>query len=270
MEAHVVDRVFVRVSGPDAEKYLQGQLSQDVTRPVPGLSFLLEPNGKVVALLRVVRHGDDSFVLDTDAAAADATVARLQRFLLRTKAEIETVPSAALVRVFADRPLPQRQVVTAWSDVEPVPQDLLTGDPTGEVGRLGASLLDPDEYDRRRILAGVPVSGVDIGADTIPGEVGAWAIEAAASFTKGCYTGQELVARIDSRGNNVPRPLRVLQLSDRAGAPASAGSDVVAGDGAVVGQVTSSAVDVALARVGRRVEVGSTVAVAGVEATVVR
>jgi folate-binding protein YgfZ len=263
-EAFVDDRAFLRVSGPDAATYLQGQLSQDLAQRDRGLSLLLEPTGKLVCLLRVVRHGDDSFVLDTDAAAAEALEARLRRFLLRTKAAIEPVPSARLVRVFGGPPLPQRQRSAAWSD--DAVQDVLTGDADGELERLGARLLDAEEFHRRRIEAGVPISGVDVGPETIPAEIGAWAIEAAVSFTKGCYTGQELVARIDSRGGNVPRPLRVLRFD---GAAPSAGAPVLAG-GHEVGHVTSSAADVALAPVARKVEPGAAVEAGGVPGTVVR
>jgi len=261
-EIAVVPRAFVRVAGPDAETYLQGQLSQDVVASPAGLSLLLEPTGKVCALLRYVRTGDDSFLLDTDARAGDALVTRLRRFLLRTKATVEPV-DLVCTRVFDGPLLPQAQLVAAWSDRAPVPQEV--------VGRAvedlrGAVVLDPGEHERRRIEAGVPVSGVDIGSDTIPAEAGAWVIEAAVSFTKGCYTGQELVARIDSRGGNVPRPLRVLHLDGAV----QQGAAVVGPDGAAAGTVTSAAGEWAMGPVARKVELGAAVVVDGVAGTVVR
>ncbi|MGO8056067.1 CAF17-like 4Fe-4S cluster assembly/insertion protein YgfZ, partial [Rhizobium leguminosarum] len=84
--------------------------------------------------------------------------------------------------------------------------------------------------------------GVDVDGDTIPAEAGRWTIEQGVSFTKGCYTGQELVARIDSRGGNVPRPLRVLRFDG----PVDAGGEVLDAEGQVVGRITSAAGDVAL------------------------
>ncbi len=102
-EIAVVPRAFVRVAGPDAEAYLQGQLSQDVDRP-HGSSLLLEPTGKVVALLRFVREADDSFLLDTDPEAGDALLARLRRFLLRTKATIEPVDGLVCTRFLTGAP----------------------------------------------------------------------------------------------------------------------------------------------------------------------
>jgi folate-binding Fe-S cluster repair protein YgfZ len=84
----------VRVAGPDAETFLQGQLSQDVTAVGVGeskLSFLLQPQGKVDALLTVHRVAEDEFVLSTDEGWGEAVVTRLSRFKLRTKADIELV-----------------------------------------------------------------------------------------------------------------------------------------------------------------------------------
>jgi folate-binding protein YgfZ len=260
----VVDRAFVRVAGPEAETYLQGQLSQDVVAVRHGLSFLLEPNGKVCTLLRYGRLADGEFLLDTDGPAGEVTVARLRRFLLRTKADVDLVDRVC-TRYFDAPRLPQAQVATAWS-VPPLPQDVV-GDAPEIVP--GAVELDALGYERRRILAGVPVVGVDIGPDTIPAEVGAWAVAAAVSFTKGCYTGQELVARIDSRGGNVPRPLRVLQSADGGSLPPT--GDVVDETGEVAGRITSAAADVALGPLARRVEPGASVRAAdGTLAVVLR
>lgn len=97
--------------------------------------------------------------------------------------------------------------------------------------------------------------GAEVTEATIPAELGRWVVDASVSFTKGCYTGQELVARIDSRGGNVPRHLRGLTTDDLPPAPGEA----VVVDGKEVGTVTSSAVAadgsvVGLALVHRSVE----------------
>lgn len=259
MEAIVVDRAFVRVAGPEAEAYLQGQLSQDLNAKPMGLSFLLEPTGKVCALVRYLRQETDAFLLDTDGPAGDALLARLRRFLLRTKADVDAVEHRC-TRVFGGDV--RGAFAAPWPPAADAPVDVVDDDVEGAAG------LDPLGYERKRILAGVPVTGVDIGPDTIPAEVGAWAIEAAVSFTKGCYTGQELVARIDSRGGNVPRPLRVLQSADGGSLPPAA--EVTDADGADVGRVTSVAADVALAPVARRVEPGAEVRIGGHPAVVLR
>ncbi len=92
-----------------------------------------------------------------------------------------------------------------------------------------------DEVER--INAGVPKMGAEITDGVIPAELGQAVIDASVSFTKGCYTGQELVARVDSRGGNVPRHLRALVLGGEE--PPAPGSEIVVGD-KVVGTVTSS------------------------------
>ena len=90
--AFALPRDVFAVRGVDAEAYLQGQLSQDIIALAVGGttdSLLLQPDGKLSALLRVTRFDAQGFVLDTDAGFGDAAVARLKKFLLRSKVEIE-------------------------------------------------------------------------------------------------------------------------------------------------------------------------------------
>src|SRR5829696_4431751 len=90
-------RDLVLVRGADAESYLQGQLSQDVAELAPGASacsFLLQPDGKVTAWLRVTRLGADGFALDVEPGWGAAVVERLRRFLLRVKVQLEERPAA--------------------------------------------------------------------------------------------------------------------------------------------------------------------------------
>jgi folate-binding protein YgfZ len=113
-----------------------------------------------------------------------------------------------------------------------------------------------------RIEAGIPVMGREIDEGTIPAEAGV--VDMSVSFTKGCYTGQELVARIDSRGGNVPRRLRGVVLGDGTVPPLGA---TVQSEGKEVGRLTSVAFSprldapVALAYVRRAVEVPTEVVV---------
>src|ERR1700754_2460551 len=90
--AYELDREVIRIAGPDAISYLQGQLSQDVAGLAVGASaftFLLEPQGKVSVWGRITRVADDAIVFDVDSGFAEAAMARLTRFKLRTKADIE-------------------------------------------------------------------------------------------------------------------------------------------------------------------------------------
>ncbi len=87
-----LERDVVRVSGPDAQSYLQGQTSQDVAKLGDGgwaWALVLQPQGKLDAFVRVSRRGPDEFLLDSDAGMGPALVARLARFKLRTKVDID-------------------------------------------------------------------------------------------------------------------------------------------------------------------------------------
>ena len=261
--AVAIARDAVRVAGPDALDYLQGQLSADVAGLAVGAtvpSFVLAPTGKVEAWLRVTRVADDEVVLDVDGGYGEAVLARLRRFLLRTKADVDPLAwRAVAVRgpgaARAAAGVPAALTVPAgWPGVDGV--DLLGPDVAPPPGVPAAS---PDDYASLRIRCGVPAMGAELTGATIPAEAGPWVIAASVSFTKGCFTGQELVARIDSRGGHVPR--RVLGLVIPGGAPGAGGvapGDPVAVAGAEVGRVTSVAPrpgggQVALASIARAV-----------------
>ena len=225
-----MSRDTIRVEGPDAAVYLQGQISQDVDAIGVGetaWSLVLQPNGKLASWFRIHRVAEQEFLLDTDEGHGSGLVARLERFKLRTDATIDV----------SDTQLP---APVTWPGA-PDPSD-----------------------ERQRILAGMPKMGAELTDETIPGEGGQQLIDLSVSFTKGCYTGQELVARIDSRGGNVPRPIRVIQADGEL-----AVGDEVRVDGDVVGVVTSAIGDVALAPLMRRVEVGDFVEVGPLSARVV-
>jgi folate-binding protein YgfZ len=255
-------RDVVRVAGPDAVGYLQGQLSQDIEALAVGTSarsFVLQPTGKVDAWVRVSRIAADEAVLDVDEGHGNALAARLRRFLLRTKADVDLLDwrAIALRGPGAETAVPpglgDGVLVTpaGWPEVEGV--DLLGAavEPPSGIPEADASA-----YRSLRIRSGVPGMGAELTDATIPAEAGEWVIDASVSFTKGCFTGQELVARIDSRGGHVPRLLRGLVAG--AGVLPAVGAPVVV-DGADVGRVTSAAAApgsdraVALAYVGRRV-----------------
>jgi folate-binding protein YgfZ len=243
-----LERDVIAVTGPEAASYLQGQLSQDIAPLDPGAStwsWLLAPNGKVDALLRVTRRSADEWLLDTDAGWGELTSSRLARFKLRTKVEF----SASELQVVGLRgrgwaPVADRSGAVAvmspsWPGEEGA--DLLGGD----LQLDGVAELDPAGSEVARILAGRPRMGAELDERTIPGETGL--VPFTVSFTKGCYTGQELVARIDSRGGNVARRLRRLRLSGPVDAGSSPGAaearraDLVIADGSPAGVVTSAA-----------------------------
>ena len=254
-------RDVVTVAGPDAATFLQGQLSQDVAGLGPSasaLSFLLEPQGKVVALLRVTREADDRFRLNGDPGTGAAVQARLQRYKLRTKAEITLVEGAnhAAARSTA-LPKPEGALDLPWPGLAgwDLPVD------GGTRARPGGLVVPGSALDGVRVAAVVPAAQ-DLDEKAIPAETGL--VDAAASFTKGCYTGQELVARMDSRGGAAPRTLR--RIVGDGPAPA-VGTALTASTGKSAGTLTTVvATDdgwAGLALVPRAVAVGDTVQVDG-------
>ncbi len=271
-EVGVVDRsacTIVSVSGADALSYLQSQLSQDldgleIGRAVHAL--LLAPQGKLQADLRVVRVATDELVLLGDVGIGPALVAGLERFKIRVKATIEDrsgewgTLDARGPALPAELPVADT-VVTVAADWPGLPGVELVG-PLPAIAATWAALVAAgvrpcglDAYEAVRIEAGIPRQGRDIDESTIPQE--AFLELDAVSFTKGCFPGQELVCRIDSRGH-VNKLLRGLRVTGSVQPPV--GAAVVDGTGRTVGTVSSVGVSletmavVALATIRRDVE----------------
>jgi folate-binding protein YgfZ len=270
----VLDRDAVRVAGPEAVSYLQGQVSQDVAALAPGASawtLVLQPQGRIDVWARVTRVADDEFVLDTDGGFGDALAGRLARFKLRVKADVDRLdwhcagvrgPAAASVAHAV--PAGAVRAEAAWPLIGG--WDLLG---PSVVPVEGVPVATLEDYEVRRIEAGLPRMGAELTERTIPEEAGIVAVSA--SFTKGCYTGQELVARIDSRGGHVPHRLRRVTLPVGAPVP-DAGAEVEV-DGRPRGNITSAARHpdghvVALAYLARDVTPPASGRCAGVGATV--
>jgi folate-binding protein YgfZ len=239
-----LDRDVVGATGPEAASFLQGQLSQDVLALADGgsaWSWLLAPTGKVDALVRVTRLGPEDWLLDTDAGWGEAVLTRLNRFKLRTKVDLAIRPW----RVLGLRGQATPPGDSGVAGVAPWPRfdglDLLGESPAVPDGW---PVLPAADFEGERIAAGLPKMGAELTDKTIPAETGL--IDITVSFTKGCYTGQELVARIDSRGGNVPRHLRGLLLPPGV----EPGAELVDADGRPAGTVTSAGASAALGPVG--------------------
>ncbi len=240
-------RDVVRVAGPDAPAYLQGQCSQDLDRLEPGRAadtLLLAPDGKLEVLARVVRLEPEVFHFDVDAGYGERLAERLRRFKLRSKLEIEALDWECVALRGPATPGPDalRADLVAgfewdgWTGV-----DLLGPRGSVEVPESVPWCASP-AYEAARIESGVPVMGRELLGGEIPAETGT--VSRAVSFTKGCFTGQELVARIDSRGGSAPRRLVgiVLDHDTDTDADALVGAELfVAGGGKAAGRVTSAA-----------------------------
>lgn len=236
MDVAIRPRAFVRVFGPDARDYLQRMVSNDVEALQVGEScpaLLLTAKARVIAPLVVWRRGDEDFLLLTEPELGDAVQALLTRMRLRARCEIEAE---------------QHDSVLVFGSGE----GLVTDFPGAR--ELVDSGLEPTvadaELEARRVAAGVPRWGREIDDRVLPAEAGLE--ESHISFSKGCYPGQEPVARLHYRGHP-NRGLRVLQLEDVPEYDAE-----LVHDGKVVGRVTSAV---------RRVD-GSVVALAYVRTEV--
>ena len=224
-------RAYVRVQGPDAVAYLDRMLSNDVPEEGSADALLLTPKARVIATLLVWRRGPDDVLLLTEPELGEAVRTTLLRSRFAAKCEIELEEHTSTI------------VLGEGGDGVGIPnRDYAV--PAREV--LDSALEGEADLERLRIEAGTPRYGREIDDRVLPAEAGLE--ERAISFSKGCYPGQEPVARQHFRGK-VNRRLRVLSVD---GDPPAPETPVVHGE-KEVGRVTSAVPGLALGYV--RVEV---------------
>jgi tRNA-modifying protein YgfZ len=285
------------VRGGEAAEYLQGQLTNDVEALAPGegcYAALLDRKGHMQADMRVLncsgalfppisgirRTGTEEAVvwIDTEPIALEATRRHLQTYKIGREVEVEDVTAErALLSLVGPRsaevagspPLPEHACEPqAVAGVECVAVGTALGidliAPAADAERLRAALLDagvaavaPEAFEILRVEAGIPRFGAEMDSSTMPAEAGI--VEAAVSFSKGCYIGQETVARLHYKGRP-NRHLRGLRLS----APAPAGTPLRLGE-REVGRIGGSCVSpvhgpIALAILRREAEPGAELA----------
>jgi folate-binding protein YgfZ len=217
METAHREREFVRVAGADAADYLQRMVSNDVEALGVGDScpaLLLTAKARVIAPVVVWRRGPEDFLLLTEPGLGEPVRALLARMKLRAQCEVE----------------PEEHESALVFGGEGIATDF-----PGAVEVLDAGLeptLAAEELELRRIEAASPRWGREIDERILPAEAGLDATHV--SFTKGCYPGQEPVARLHWRGHP-NRTLRVLELAELPVADAE-----LVHEGKVVGRVTSA------------------------------
>jgi folate-binding protein YgfZ len=218
VEVAARERAYVSVAGPDAADYLQRMVSNDVAALQVGdacPALLLTAKARLIAPVVVWRRSEDDFLLLTEPELGDPVRSLLSRMRLRARCDIESETHTSAL-VFGGEGIA--------TDFPGAVEVLDTGlEPT----------LDADELERRRIEAGVPRWGRELDERVLPAEAGLDATHI--SFSKGCYPGQEPVARLHYRGHP-NRGLRVLELRDVPAYDAE-----LVHDGKVVGRVTSAA-----------------------------
>jgi hypothetical protein len=223
---------LLRVSGEDAATFLQGQFTNELRGlaagsgvyclwlnqkgKVLGDGFVLPGMGKgefVVAsyfcpAAGIVRRLED-YVIADDVVLEEITVGWMGISIFGDGAEAWLAENARMGLIFPGR----RTTEASWEWIFPA---------EGESGVLrqlaGAVEIGADELARRRIEAGIPAIPVDIGPGDLPGEGGIEAV--AISYTKGCYLGQEVMARLKSMGQVRRRLMRVRGRGELPGMPA--------------------------------------------------
>ncbi|HET7121251.1 MAG TPA: folate-binding protein [Solirubrobacterales bacterium] len=261
------DRGLLLVGGPEAAEYLQGQLTNDVEALEPGdgqYAALLDRKGHMQADMRVLRPGEGPDLwLDLEPEGLEAARRHLQMYKVGREVEVvdasgeRTVLSLLgprAVEIAGTAALPENaceETVVAGAPCLAVgtEQGIDLFVPAAERDRVrdgllaaGAAEVSPAAVEILRIEDGRPRFGAEMGAETMPAEAGI--VEAAVSFTKGCYIGQETVARLHYKGKP-NRHLRGLRLS----APAAAGATLRLGE-KEVGKLGSAAVSPARGPIG--------------------
>jgi folate-binding protein YgfZ len=214
-------RAFIRVSGPDAEDYLQRMVSNDVAVLAEGRAcdaLLLTAKARIIAPLRILRRAGDDFLVLTEPELGDVVRTQLLRTRFAAKAEIEPEEHESWLVLGGEEVLDER--------------------PAGEEA-------SEEEFERWRVESGIPHWGRELDDSILPAEAGLE--ETHISFSKGCYPGQEPVARQHYRGK-INRRLRVLDVDGEAQP-----GDELTFEGKTVGRITSAVRGVALAYVRREV-----------------
>jgi folate-binding protein YgfZ len=256
------DRGVVRVAGADAEKFLNGIVTADLSALATQAAVhaaLLTPQGKMLFEFFVTKAPDGAFLMETARDMAEGLVKRLKMFMLRAKVEAENASSAY-------------EAAATWDgDAAPKPKRIVYADP--RLAAMGARVLAPvppgfgaasgaegnaewvptEAYHAHRIALGVPEAGRDFPlGDTFPHEADLDLLNGI-SFSKGCFVGQEVVARMKHKGNVRKRVVPVeADAPLRSGAPITVGGSEIGRIGSVAG-----ARGLALIRLDRAAEAGA-------------
>ena len=218
------DRGVIRLSGADAQGFLNGLVTSEVETLAPGearFSALLTPQGKIVADFLILAMSG-GFLIDVPKSLAEPLAKKLGFYKLRAKVTVENLSES-------------HEVAAIWDDT-PSPQDGLFADPRD--ARLGYRVIAPSgtvktdadaDYEAHRITLGTPKGGADFAyADAFPHETNMDRLHGV-DFDKGCYVGQEVVSRMQHRGT---ARIRIVRVAFDGAAPPQ-GASIIAGEKSV-------------------------------------
>ncbi len=194
------DRRLLRFTGVDVGRFLQGVLSADVQQLRPGhaqAAAILTVKGKIISDAIVLCDGEGAIALAVPAEIADEVLALIDRHIIMDDVQVRLEPLQRFALVWPEGPEATAEV-HRFVTRHPAPGVLLVGERLALAQALqGVPEAEPNGYALHRIAAAAPAWGHEITADTFPPEVG---FVAAVSYDKGCYMGQEPLARIHARG----------------------------------------------------------------------
>jgi folate-binding protein YgfZ len=194
------DRRLLRFSGADVLRFLQGVLSADVAAVKVGHAApaaLLTVKGKTIAEALILREADDAVALAIPAELADAVAGLLERHIIMDDVTVTPDPEARFALAWPESGAASAGV-RSFVTHHPAPGTLLVGRTEELAAALaGRTQADANAWHLHRIAAAAPAWGHEITADVFPPEVG---FVAAVSYDKGCFMGQEPLARIHARG----------------------------------------------------------------------
>ena len=226
-----------RLSGPDRERYLNGQVTQDVAalpEDEARVAAVCTAKGRMEGAVWIAAHGD-ALYLDADPSLRESLGPRLEKYLIADDAAFEDLSDTwTLSHVFGRTPPPAIEGAFAIRHAR-------YGLPGFDVWNLGSGAVSigesvgDDVVETLRLEHALPRWGRELTTQTLPPEAGP-AMLAAISYTKGCYVGQETIARLKSVGH----VNRTLVLLSATGAESPAPGTKLAANEKEVGTVTSS------------------------------
>jgi len=231
-------RLLIRLSGGDAFRYLNGQITRDLGRLEAGAALpacILTPKGKLCAPLLIHRVGDDLLV-ESDPRLEEILMARLERYIVADDVNLTLEAPAPTIHLFGK--LLEEEPWVSVPGIRATRLGLPGLDiPAGLLGAGELPLLDQEVIETLRIEGGIPAWGSELGEEMLPPEAGLDRTHI--DYDRGCYPGQEVISRLKSIGR-VNRLLRLFEVSSTSG-PLAPGMILMSEEGREVGSLTSHA-----------------------------